>query len=944
MLTQTRRLPLYVALAALVVYTGSMGGGLTFNELALASKLAGWGEPWMTSHPLLWLLTLPMQVVPAAWIPLLLKLLAVVLAAAILGLLTRTVQLLPWEHPWDNAGRLACALPGLTAAAVCGLEFSFWQEATTTCGDLLDLLLLATAGWLLLEYNIRRELRWLNAATFVWGLGMAENWLMLLALPLYVATVVWLRRTKFFRWEFILRLAGLGLAGFSVYVVLPMATGLWPRSPWTLGQAWVASLHQTKSALLLPHTIWRADRFVGLTAAICFLVPIMPLLVRMRDEGMRYESRAGRFQLWLYRGLRLGLLLACCWLAFDPNPGARQAMRQMGIRQPLLTFDYLNALGAAFLTGSFLLISGWVIQDLRRRSREMNSWRRLPVPFATVSLTAIAVGLAARNLPAIWRMNHHPVEQFGELAVKSLPAGCGVVLSDDPDKLIVFQAALARGHMEADWVTVETPRLPTVKYRARLEQRRPTGWLTDQTRHELTPVETLGLLEQVARTNRLFYLHPGDGQLFEGFYPEPIGTIYELKLRGKNPVDLPPMPAAIREANEQFWTRLWDQKLAAMVPPPPRPAWWKRKMAQFGLSPAPRDEDHVLREWFSLPLEGWGMTLQEQGRLREAQARFEEVLKLNANNLSARVSLSCNTNLQAGHKLALFELHDAEDRLDNHDRVNLMRKFCGPFDEPTDCYVLGSGYYDYGWLVQAEEQLERVRTLTPGSPGPELLLAEIYNRLRMPDHSRPLVDQVRAEIQKLPANSTLDLDLALVESQLCVLQTNLAKARGALQSVLNQHPDDPEIANRVMSAYLALSDVTNALELAEERLAKSPDDLPSLKAKALILKQTGQAAAALPIMDHVLALTNDPPTRLNRAFARIETRDFASAKCDLDELNTNGQVSVMVDLGLGLVADHGHETNSARHYFQLCLSNSPAGTPAWLQAHIRLKMLEPAMK
>ena len=71
----------------------------------------------MAGQPLLWLLTLPLRVLPAAWLPLLLKLFAAALAAAILGLLTRTVQLLPWDRPWDNASRFACALPALTACA-----------------------------------------------------------------------------------------------------------------------------------------------------------------------------------------------------------------------------------------------------------------------------------------------------------------------------------------------------------------------------------------------------------------------------------------------------------------------------------------------------------------------------------------------------------------------------------------------------------------------------------------------------------------------------------------------------------------------------------------------------------------------------------------------------------------------------------------------------------
>ena len=330
----------------------------------------------------------------------------------------------------------------------------------------------------------------------VWGLGMAENWVMLLAVPLFVAAVIWLERLRFFRWGFILRLAGLGLTGFSVYAVLPMANGLLPHSPWTLGQAWVASLHHTKSYVLLPHNIWRADKFAALAVAICFLVPMLSLVVRMRDKGTRYESHAGRIQLWLYRSLRLGLLLACFWLAFDPNPGARQVVHQSGIRLPMLTLDYLNALGAAFLVGNFLLISRSVVLDLHRRSRNKKPQRWLPVSIAAAGLAVVAVGLALRNAPAIWRMNHHPLERFGDLAIKSLPAGRGVMLSDDPDKLAVFQTALARWHGTADWLAVETHALPTVEYRARLEQRLPVGWLTDQTRHELTPVETLRLLNK----------------------------------------------------------------------------------------------------------------------------------------------------------------------------------------------------------------------------------------------------------------------------------------------------------------------------------------------------------------------------------------------------------------------------------------------------------------
>src|ERR1035438_5343912 len=262
MVNQTHRLPWFAALVAFALYAGTLGGGVTVNSLPLVAKLAGWDETPLVGQPLLWLMTLPLNLLPVAWVPFFLKLFSAAMAALILGVLTRTVQLLPWDQSWETSGRLARTLPVLTAGTVCGLEFGFWQQATTANGEMLDLLLLAAAVWLLLEYKVRREPRWLDAATVVWGLGMAENWVMLLALPLFVAGIIWLRDRRFFRLKFILRLAGLGLAGFSVYALLPLVNGLTPHSPLNLDQAWLVTLRQTKNEFLFCYKFWRADRLL----------------------------------------------------------------------------------------------------------------------------------------------------------------------------------------------------------------------------------------------------------------------------------------------------------------------------------------------------------------------------------------------------------------------------------------------------------------------------------------------------------------------------------------------------------------------------------------------------------------------------------------------------------------------------------------------------------
>jgi tetratricopeptide (TPR) repeat protein len=832
----------------------------------------------------------------------------------------------------------------LTACAVCGLEFSFWQEATSSCGELLDQLLLAGALWLLFEFNVRQNTRWLDAATIVWGLGMAENWVMLVTFPFFIIGVIWLLRLDFFRWQVILRLAVLGLMGFSIYFVQPMANGLMPHSPWTLHQAWIASLRQTKNIfLLLYYQFWRGHRLLTIAVVIYFLVPTLPLLVRMRDQGTHNISGVDRFQIWIYRTLRVGLLVACFWLAFDPTTAARQMVQhQMGIWMPMLTFDYLNALGVGFLVGNLLLISQPVAaRDDYYNFRPRFPWARFASPAATVTFVLIVIGLAARNGPAIWSLNFHPIEEFGSLAVKSLPAGRGVVLCDFPDKLVVFQAALAHNHETADWLTVDTRTLPAVAYRAALERRQPDGWLTETNRHPLTPLETLRLLEQVARTNRLFYLHPSFGYFFERFYLEPTGTIYEMKLRGKDPLDIPPMSSAATEANEQFWTDVWNKDLARLAPPSARRSNFEYKMAHYGLIPAPRSQDRLLADWYSIPLDDWGVNLQKQGHLREAQVRLEQAIRLNTNNLSARITLSCNTNLQAGVKMGLSDVVKVAGQLGNLDRLNLIVSSGGPFDEPTVGYLMGSSFMDHGLLLQAAEQLERVRALTPGALAPELALAEIYNRLQMADRGRPLINHIKEETKNLPANSSLDLDVALVDSYSWLLQTNADNARSVLRAVVAQHPNDPQITGRVLAAYAALGDLTNALRLADAQLARAPDDITSLNTKAMLLMQFGRPAEAVTILDHVLTLTNLPAIHVNRAFAHLAAKDFALAETDLRELEKSGNASPMVNFGLATVAQNNHDTNQATHYLRLCVTNSPVGSPLWQQATARLQTFEP---
>jgi len=1000
----TRRLPWLIVLGAFVLYGVAAGHGVTIHSLTITAKLAGWDWMPMVGQPFLWLLTLPLQLLPSVWVPLGLNFFSAATSAVTLGLLARTVQLMLWEQWVENENAWVRTLPILLACSLCGLEFNFWQEATAATGEMLAFLPLATVIWMMLEYRIRHDLRWLDGAALVWGLGMTENWLMQLALPafiagmawvkvsslttrtnqmevpLYVTAEFWLERFYFHRLvllKLLGRLAGLIFAGFLIYALLPLANSLNSELPSSHGQVWLASLKYSKQTIAqLHHQFWVVDRMLLLTTFLYFLVPILSCLIPRYGWTPVNESKAAPWSFqpgqpsqppgknifigiihrnaatglenWFFRGLCAVLFLVSLWLAFDPTTGLRQIIfHQLGISMPLLTFDYFNALGAAYLIGNFLMASQNEPPPVDtgipwRKLLAKIPWRHLAIPTTITYLALVIIGLTERNAPVIFSPNLHPLQRFGELALESLPTGHGAMLSDQPQKLSVFQAALSQSPKAKDWLAVDTRLLPWVSYRATLQRRQPIGWLTEETRHDLSTPEMIRLLEQIAQTNRLFFLHPSSGTLFERFYQEPVGSIYELKLRDNHPVELSPLPTSSIAANETFWTTVWQKELSPLVAEPALPPanWWQKKIQRLGYIPAPQLQDRWLADWYSVALDGWGVALQRQGRWPEAKQRFEQALQLNTNNYSAQISLACNTNIQSGINQGLANVNKVVNQLGNTKRLSLVMKSSGPFDEPVFCYLLGEWYQQNGQWWQAAEQFERTRILAPGVTAPELALAKIYAQFKLNDRVHQLVSHIHEETKNIPTDRAQDLEMALMEADSWLSQTNAANASSALQFVVQQHPDDEQIANRVINAYLAFGDYASANRLIRAQLAKTPDDVHALNSQAAILLQSGEPAAAIPVLDHVLTLTNLVAARLNRANAQILCRHFAAAETDYRELEKIGAEPGRVSYGLATIAEHHHDTNQAVGYYQASLANLPPGTHLWRQASVHLQALE----
>src|SRR5437773_1204072 len=226
-------LPWVVAAGALVLYLLTLNHWVSLSSLPLVAKVAGWD--WVLPHqaPLFFVLTFPFRWLPAGWQAIALNAFSAVCAALTLALLARSVMLLPHDRTHEQRQRErsefsllsipAAWLPPIFAVLVCGLELTFWENAATATGEMLDLLIFAYLIRCLLEYRIDQRESWLYWFAFVYGIGVTNNWALIGFFPCFLVPVIWIRGRSFFQANFLLRMLGCGIAGLSLYFVLPLA-------------------------------------------------------------------------------------------------------------------------------------------------------------------------------------------------------------------------------------------------------------------------------------------------------------------------------------------------------------------------------------------------------------------------------------------------------------------------------------------------------------------------------------------------------------------------------------------------------------------------------------------------------------------------------------------------------------------------------------------------
>ena len=205
-------------------------------------------------------------------------------------------------------------------------------------------------------------------------------------------------------------------------------------------------------------------------------------------------------------------------------------------------------------------------------------------------------------------------------------------MSDDPQRLFVFQAAAAAHGESRRWLALDTRLLPAPFYRQQLAGRHPGDWLTNLNQDALSPAGMVRLVHGLAQSNSICCLHPDFNYLSEDFYSQPAGMTFGLKPYDAKAINPPPLTAETIAQNEKFWDAMAPQldaveRACASEKTGFNPAL-KKIYARFHFQPVPSPQSRLLAGWYAVALDDWGVRLQRAGQLAAAQKRFEQALAL----------------------------------------------------------------------------------------------------------------------------------------------------------------------------------------------------------------------------------------------------------------------------------------------------------------------------
>jgi tetratricopeptide (TPR) repeat protein len=922
------------------LYLATLNRWVSVASLPVVAKITGW-DWWMLSlqAPLHYLVTWPFRMLPAAWQPVSLNVFAAACAAAALGLLARSVALLPHDRTRDQRQRepsefslltlSASWLPPVFAVLACGLQLTFWEHATAATGESFNLLLFAYIVRCLLEYRIDERDGWLFKAALVYGLAVTNNWAMIGFFPLLVGAILWIRGASFFNVRFLTTLAVCGAAGLLLYLVLPLVELTQAKSEFSFWQLMKTQIgHQKMMLGIFPKYI----------VLLCGLTSVLPVIV----IGVRWPSSLGDTSIigallsqFMFRVVHLLFLAACLWVMFDPP----FSPRELGYGLPFLPFYYLGALSIGYFSGYFLLLGSPERERHRHRVSPTNIlMHRLLFGAVWIALVAVPAGLIHQNLDQVRLNSGHTLKQLGRQLLQSLPARPTLVLSDEPLPLLLFQAACGESGQARFYVPIDTRSLSADPYLRMLHARFPQQWPDYVTRKNpdasFDAINLVAMLAQLSRSNEVYYLHPTVSYYAEGFISQPQGIVQRMIPYDPAGIFLPRWTADELRTNQQYWTQLR-----------PYLETLDRQVRQDEVDNVMTDVRYVAK-FYSRALNRWGADLQRHGQWDLAGPWFQLATEINPHNVVATVNAQYNAFRQKPGSQGFKVDPAVENKLQKARSWQTLVREHGPFDEPGYCQKVGEDFATPignlpAFLRQAAQSFQRVLELDPSRTDTAIWLGNIYLKGRRPQESLDIIRQIRQRQDQAPLSVNQRAELVRLEAWCLYAQTNLAAAEQVLAAAQKEFPSDVTLPETWFQINLMAGQFTNALAAIEQQLKLEPNNTKALLNQGALCIQLKDYARSIPPLTQVLQKEpRNQPALMNRAIANLQSGNLDEAEKDylvLLEIEPDFHSALY---GLGEIADRRKDSRKAIKYFELFLKNAPRGIVEIQAVEQRLKTLK----
>jgi tetratricopeptide (TPR) repeat protein len=908
-----RQLPWVVMGAALVVYLLTLNPWVTAGNMRNSVQILGWDwQPALVS-PLHYLLTLPLKLLPLARQVWALNALSAILGALTLAILARSVSLLPHDRTKEERNRetgpygllvqrTAWVAP-LIAVTALAFHFGFWQNATAGTGEMLNLLLMAYCIRCLLEYRVSENDGWLFKLALVYGLSIPNNWAMIAAAPLFLTATIWLKGVAFFDRRLLVRLGALTLAGLLCYLVLPLLalnSNLDNISFWTVLKT---NLVNQKS-----HLLFRGYRWPALLLSLCSLVPLLFISIKWATSTGDVNPMANWMTQMMFRLAHLFFGGVAVWVLYHP-PFAK-ILEQTGLE--FLPFYYVMALCLGYIAGYYLLVGqqpparGWAREPLFSRPLGI-----VLLIVVWVALVAIPARFIARSLPRIQVVNAPFLRQFAEQMYKALPAQGVVAISDDPLRLSLL-ACLMSERNPNQHVLVSSSDLNYQNYHRHLLRRYPGRWpdLTGGKRlPEPMPANYMwSVLVTITQSNQLYYLHPSFGYFFELYYQQTEGPLQQLKQYVWGQM----LPPAITEQqvqfNRRFWTDMWEQTGSRLL-----------QEAHWGLP-----DVQLVSGAYSRQLNAWGVALQRNARLKEAEWFFNRAIDLLPGNEVAKLNLDFNRKLQTGKVEPVKPVENFWDRFGLNRSLDSILTSFGPLDDPAYCFVAGLIMARNNQHRQAAELFTRVSSAHPDNIEAEQMLGNVYVEAGVGDLALDLVKKARASSVPRWQNITNQIELSRVEALALYVKRETNAADRVLQTVLQRHPRNETALAMVGQVYAYRGMYAEALKLTEAQLQLNPNNPGTLLQRGALFIQINQHALAIEPLTRLLEKNpGNHVARMNRAVANLQSGKLEAARQDYERLVDAFPKYFPVYFGLGEISYQLKETKSAIRQYEAYLKLAP---------------------